>query len=332
MNNLKEDGNIGTPFKEPLYTIIFIFAVIAFIVGGGIIVLSFFTKNKISYTFALILNLIFSAMIHTIGYTLNWVYDTKSGSLVSYFSSSLCEAQSFTLIASSMSEELWVTIVTIESYLLTSSSQGEGEGTATIKWKKILLLCLLTYLFPAIVTYVYFHFDLLGKNHLNCWIKSEEKMYLWGLILYCHKWVNIVLVIYFSFLMLRTLLSITIKDEKEKESAKKYLITILIFPTIQLIGGIIPTIYTILIGFEINIDNNFFGVATLLCGAIQGVLFPIVYLSFTNVRQGLLFCCYKKEHVSQKNDLDNSFDTEKEDEGEKSFDSNNILVAGRASE
>ena len=119
MNNLKEDGNIGTPFKEPLYTIIFIFAVIAFIVGGGIIVLSFFTKSKISYTFALILNLIFSAMIHTIGYTLNWVDDKGSeGSLVSYFSSSLCEAQSFTLIASSMSEELWVTIVTIESYLL----------------------------------------------------------------------------------------------------------------------------------------------------------------------------------------------------------------------
>ena len=330
MNNLKEDGNIGTPFKDPLYIIILIFAGIAFILGGGIIFLSFFIKNKISYTFALILNLIFSAMIHTIGYTLNWVDDTN-GSLVSYFSSSLCEAQSFTLIASSMSEELWVTIVTIESYLLTSKPQG--EEAATIKWKKIILLCLLSYLLPVIVTYVYFHFDLLGKNHLNCWIKSDDKMYLLGLILYCHKWVNIILVIYFSFLMLRTLLSITIKDEKEKESAKKYLITILMFPTIQLIGGIIPTIYTILIVFDFQLKISFFGIATLICGAVQGVLFPIVYLSFTNVRKGLLFCCYKNEHVAQKNDLDSSFDTEKEEnEGDKSFDSINILVAGRASE
>ena len=191
MNNLKEDGNIGTPFKDPLYIIILILAGIAFILGGGIIFLSFFIKNKISYTFALILNLIFSAMIHTIGYTLNWVDDTN-GPLVSYFSSSLCEAQSFTLIASSMSEELWVTIVTIESYLLTSKPQG--EEAATIKWKKIILLCLLSYLLPVIVAYVYFHFDLLGKNNLNCWIKSGDKMYLLGLILYCHKWVNIILV------------------------------------------------------------------------------------------------------------------------------------------
>ena len=151
MNNLKEDGNIGTPFKDPLYIIILIFAGIAFILGGGIIFLSFFIKNKISYTFVLILILIFSAMIHTIGYTLNWVDDTN-GSLVSYFSSSLCEAQSFTLIASSMSEELWVTIVTIESYLLTSKPQE--EEAATIKWKKIILLCLLSYLLPVIVTYV----------------------------------------------------------------------------------------------------------------------------------------------------------------------------------
>ena len=269
-------------------------------------------------------------MIHTIGYTLNWVDDTN-GPLVSYFSSSLCEAQSFTLIASSMSEELWVTIVTIESYLLTSKPQG--EEAATTKWKKIILLCLLSYLLPVIVAYVYFHFDLLGKNHLNCWIKSDDNMYLLGLILYCHKWVNLILVIYFSFLMLRTLLSITIKDEKEKESAKKYLITILMFPTIQLIGGIIPTIYTILIIFDFQLKISFFGIATLICGAVQGVLFPIVYLSFTNVRKGLLFCCYKNEHVAQKNDLDNSFDTEKEEnEGDKSFDSINILVAGRASE
>ena len=61
---------------------------------------------------------------------------------------------------------------------------------------------------------------------------------------------------------------------------------------IQLIGGLIPSIYTVFVAFDIQMD--FLSVPTLISGASHGVLFPLLYLSFKHVRKEL-FCCPHKQ-------------------------------------
>ena len=70
--------NYSAPFDQPLYIIILIFAIISVVLSMIIIILSLCAKNKLSYTFTLILHLIFISMIHTISYCVNWSYNNKN--------------------------------------------------------------------------------------------------------------------------------------------------------------------------------------------------------------------------------------------------------------
>lgn len=280
------------PFHDALYIAIFVFAIISFILSMTIITLSIAIKSKVSFTFALILNIIFSAMLHTVSYTFSWKISGETPT---------CYAQSILLVSTSMSEELWVTIVTIQSYLCTKEANNEEK----IKWKHLLVLCLLGYLFPIIIALIYYFFNLLGKNDLNCWLIKEA--YYYGLGLYCHKWVNIIIVLIFSYKMLRLMDMTKIKDENEKKKAKHYILNILMFPTIQIFGGLIPTIYTILIGAKVQAP--ILGTITLIVGSLQGVFFPIAYLCIQNVRRNLFKCFYPDEETPPPQNDDISFDS-----------------------
>ena len=301
----------SSPFYEALYIAIFIFAIISFILGMSIIVLSLTVRSKISFTFSLILNIIFSSMIHTISYTFSWKEISESF---------LCNFQSILLIASSLSEELWVTIVTIQSYISTK----EMEKESTMKWSQLLLLYLLGYLFPITIALLYFCLDLLGQNDLNCWLK--KKYYYQGLGLYCHKWINIIIVLIFSYKMLRLIDMTQIKDEKEKKKAKHYILNILMFPAIQIFGGLVPTIYTILIGAKVDTYIlNTLGIITLIVGSLQGVFFPLAYICIQNVRRNLFKCFYPAES-SQAPENDDNISFGSSNDGNSSFDQGNNFL------
>ena len=85
------------------------------------------------------------------------------------------------------------------------------------------------------------------------------------------------------------------KEEKKKQV--HYSLQLLIFPLIQLIGGLIPSIYTIFVAFDIK--ANFLAVPTLISGVSHGVLFPLLYLSFKHFRREL-FCCSFNQITSEE--------------------------------
>ena len=62
-----------------------------------------------------------------------------------------------------------------------------------------------------------------------------------------------------------------VEDGKIKKFGQK----MILYPLIQLIGAIIPTIYRLYVGFVG--ESVSLQVATVVCGAIQGILYPISY-------------------------------------------------------
>lgn len=276
--------NYSAPFDQPLYIIILIFAIISVVLSMIIIILSLCAKNKLSYTFTLILNLIFISMIHTISYCLNWTYNNNNHT---FFPDILCTLQSFLLVSSTLSEEFWLTIITIKSYKMFISKTSIKLSISCLDYFIFFLLC---YVFPLWVSSLYLYFGLYGANNLNCWVKSDN--YFLGLILYCHKWINAIITIIFSYKILRKFNSIDITETKAIKDSKELILRVLLFPLIQLIGGLIPSIYTVFVAFDIQMD--FLSVPTLISGASHGVSFPLLYLSFKHVRKEL-FCCSHKQ-------------------------------------
>ena len=105
--------------------------------------------------------------------------------------------------------------------------------------------------------------------------------------MYIHKWVNFTITIFFSLKILRQFNKYDISDERARKGAKSLIITVFIFPAIKIICSIIPTVYTILTALDKEV--SFLSIPMLICGAGAsfGVLFPITYISFKNVRKEL---------------------------------------------
>ena len=80
------------------------------------------------------------------------------------------------------------------------------------------------------------------------------------------------------------------KEDKSKKDAMSVILRVLIFPLIQVLTAIIPTLNIILIGC--NYHPEYLKVPTLISGASHGLIYPLVYLSFENVRKALI--CQKE--------------------------------------
>ena len=281
------ETSVASAFKEPLFIIIFIMSVISFLMGSLIIIRSLLMKRKLSATSTMILHLIFISVIHTISYSLNWVYNNE---YTPRFGKPLCNIQAFFMISTTLSQELWLSVITVATYNMFISNEG---NTSTISWKQLIFYLILCYLFPLVWTSVYALKGYLGVNYINCWLKNDGQgsggnYYGKALALYINKWVNFAITIFFSIKILRQLHKYNISDDKAKRVAKSLIIRVFVFPAIQIFESIVPTIYTVLTA--LNIDVSFLSKPMLIIGASIGVLFPIVYISFKNVRKELFTC------------------------------------------
>lgn len=239
--------------------------------------------SSLSSTSTMILHLIFITVIQTVSYSLNWVYNKE---LTPRFGNTMCTIQAYCMIASTLSQELWISVITVSTFIMFKSNK---RTSAIISCKRLSVFIILCNIFPLIwVSFYAFKGDL-GANDINCWLKknenNKENYLIKGLTLYINKWVNFAITIFFSLKILRQFNKYDISDERARKGAKSLIIRVFIFPAIKIIGSIIPTIYTILTAFDITVP--YLSIPMLICGASFGVLFPIVYISFKNVRKEL---------------------------------------------
>ena len=96
----------------PLYIIIAVIAILSCILTLGLFLFSCIIKQNESKTIMmfLVINMLISNLFHVISYIINWV---DSSAELKYNFESLCSLQSYIMISSSMSQEMWVATIAI---------------------------------------------------------------------------------------------------------------------------------------------------------------------------------------------------------------------------
>lgn len=260
-------NDIDSPSITPLYIAVSVLAGLSSFLSLALFVFCCLTKGEKSFIFFLVINMLVSNLIHVISYIINWV---DKNALI-YDSMNLCLSQSVLMIFSSMSQELWVASISIIVLITIKRKAGYLENN---RKKFYILFWILFDLLPFIATLGFLFNDLLGQNNIYCWFKRDSITVTW--IVYGIRWISIIICLFFTILILK--LTFSLKYEKQTEdmqTIKKFGTKMIVYPIIQLIGAVIPTVNRLyLILKEPNIDLQ---KAAIICGVVQGILFPISY-------------------------------------------------------
>ena len=300
-NDIINETRSKFPGNEPLYLVLISFVVMSLLIFLFLIILTVITKLKITYNIGLILNLLTINFINSIAYIFNYSFENNGDYFLYINSEFLCSLQSILIIFGSISRDFWILIITFIIYQNIINSKEY-----TIKnWIITLIFGCLGYLVPLIIIIIYYFSGVLGVCELNCWIarSSKEKPIPggYGITVYVIKFISIALVFCLTILIIRHLYKMNNTTGLYNQQIKRYAWKMLMFPGVQFITGLIPTIYTMFLE-SFNNPTKAMGICTLLFGCIQGILYPICYLLNTGVFT-VFGCCKKQKELNEEIDI-----------------------------
>ena len=308
------------PGNEPMYIVLLLIAILSFIMLLFLLCLSHIARVKVTFRIMVILNLLAANFLQTIGFILNFSFEYDSKYYTYFDSNFLCQTQSMLLIGFSMSRDFWVVMVTI----LTFCNVFYNKEFTRKNWMVFGCFCTVSYGFPLVVILFYAYKGVFGVCELNCWIKKESINDIgypgYGTFVYGIKAICMGLVVILTVLIIKHLFSLKGSPELDTKAVRRYALKMLMFPGVQFIAGFVPSIYTFLL--EVRHQTSVrLGFITLFFGSIQGVLFPICYLSNTGALSVILACIkrdtqsIKQEMVTKnKDDIDDNDDIDDIDE------------------
>ena len=260
-----------------LYIVIISFAGVSLILTLGLLFFSFCAKIKTTNAFVVVMNIIISNLVHVLSYTLNWVKNNNQ----LLFPLIFCDLQSILMVWSSMSQELWITLYVLVAYLnLLKGKNFEGK-----KWTDFLLYSFVCYLIPLGISLAFYFTEFFGKNNLYCWITIEHTQHLIAEItIYGIRYINFFINLLFTFLIIKFVLSHYDDDTSVKEKGIQFII----YPSIQLLGMIIPSLNRIFQVFNVTSVLEVPGTISVM---LQGLLFPICYGWTSHAFYFLINCC-----------------------------------------
>ena len=271
------------PFNEPLYVILVVIVAFSLILFVSFILLTFIAKVKVNLRINIILNLLVVNFIQTLSYILNYSFKYQNKYYLYIDNEFLCAAQSIILISFSISRDFWILIISYVTYENVVKDNFFKSNTTIY----FLFFCVLGYLVPTGIILFYKYNNVLGICELNCWIRKENvgKAIFPGysLFVYIFKFVLIAGVIVLTGLVIKYLLQVSEKHRQLRREVKKFGWKMLMFPLVQIVTGLFPSIYTFLLSF-FDSQPDFMKFATLFFGCIQGILFPLCYLFNSDIR------------------------------------------------
>ena len=298
------------PFNEPLYVILVIIVAFSLILFVSFILLTFIAKVKVTLRINIILNLLVVNFIQTLSYILNYSFEYEKKYYLYIENDFLCAAQSIILISFSMSRDFWILIISYVTYENVVKNNYFKLSTTIY----FIFFCVLGYLVPAGIILFYKFNKVLGICELNCWIRKENvgKAIFPGysLFVYIFKFVLISGVIVFTVLIMQYLLQVSEKDRQMRKEVKKFGWKMLMFPLVQIVTGLFPSIYTFLLSF-FDSQPYFMKFATLFFGCIQGILFPLCYLFNSEIKTVFIKKTKNEDiddNIEEKDLLDESSD------------------------
>lgn len=287
----------------PLYITIFCFAILSAILTFGLLFFSFLIVEKKTFMFFLVINLLLVNTLHVISYIINWVNDDK---LIYGDHNDLnvsCQIQAILMIFSSMSQEFWVSAITIVFY--KSSTRGDD---VFIQKRKLLYSLFLVFFdaLPFLLALLFTKLDLLGINKLYCWVKQPNDTFFSPfyaqLSIYIIRWINIIICITYTIKILLYLKSLTINNKEEIKKIKSCGKRTLAYPLIQVLGIIIPTVYRIILWINKELGVTWMQLLIVIFGAIQSILFPIFYGWNSGLFNFLISGCKKNKQEESDRD------------------------------
>ena len=323
MNNIFfEEKNISQEIREGNYDffsinsffiadafrlIKFIIIIISFILNLLLIIsyikIKYIKKiktGKNSFSFVLIINILIANFIHTFSYLLNWMlfvkdnyyeYDFKEDERIFHIGALLignpynlwaCSMQGFLMVFSSLSQD---TLINILFYFVSGS-------IITGKIKLRLVLIILGYGIPLLISFVYLATDNIGINFRYCFVKrfsfDNEQKYFFNdnymaltTLLYAIRGANLII----SSLYLCKIIKYVKKEELNKMSiisSVTILITQIIIISFELLNMVCDYIIDdsdLLIISDILISIN----------SLDGIIFPLIF-SISSSTFKNLFC------------------------------------------
>ena len=155
---------------RPIIMILIIIAIILFLLVFG---KTLFTPRKFKLIYIVMLNLVISAILNSVGFLLNWVKKDKKllfGDEKGFF----CKAQSIMLLFFHTARENFCTLVPIVSFI--SFKYGDNFDIDNNKLCLILVF-LVGYLIPLIENIIYYFLGVHGQSDYYCLIKKEGSIY-----------------------------------------------------------------------------------------------------------------------------------------------------------
>ena len=289
------------PGNEPMYIVLLLIVILSLIMLLFLWLLSLIARVEVTFRILVIINLLAANFLQTLGFILNFSFEHNRKYYPYFDSTFLCQTQSILLIGFSMSRDLWVVMITIVTFFNVFYNKEFSKKN----WMLFVIFCLVSYGIPLSVVLFYVSQGVFGVCELNCWIKKEslddDGYPGYGTFVYGIKFICMGTVIVLTVLIIKHLFTMNASFDLNKKEVKRYALKMLMFPGVQFLAGFIPTIYTLLLEMMKSTSVSL-GFITLFFGSIQGVLFPICYLSNTG-SLSVILACMKKDNQPIKQEL-----------------------------
>lgn len=257
------DPKDPTIFDSPLYLTLIIICAISIICTIIVIVLSIKLKTTHNPNFSALFNLLISSMLHSLGYSLNYIYD---GQLVND-SSFTCYAQALLEIIFSISMDVWVCIISYRNYLMLIKDKELKTGTS---FKTVILYYGAAYILPSIMALIYLCCGTIGQSGINCWLKPKYNKY--GAFIHGLRFILLIVIVILGGMLLKQLAG----DEGKTSDKFFFFGRIIMYPIIQTFNILFPFLFFIWGLFKK--PPEWLSNSMLIFGGIICLLYPVVYL------------------------------------------------------
>ena len=261
--------------------------------------------RKIKLMYIVMINVMITAIINSIGFLLNWVVDHKL--LFGDENGFVCQSQAFILFFTHTSRETFVTLISIISFI---SFKFGDSFSINHKKLSIIIALLIGYLIPLIADIIYLKLKVFGQSHLICFTRREDepKSNICGIIHSIYiLFLGIISLILISYLVIKTTNcnkkqdnDSWINDDEEKQCMNPNLKKIIFFPLAQICMNIISVIYRISESIKGH-DNAIFRVFARMTGILSSVT-SILYILIFAITNGI----FTNIEKSTKNEIKSS--------------------------
>lgn len=291
--------------------IIIIFIILSLAIDIIITIILFFYKKKKEFSLSGVatLNILYVNFFRTFLYGFNWVIKNKETEAIIEPNKSpinvgallfgnptdfgLCSFQGFFLILLTLSQDIIVNI-----FLAFVNLEGKEK-----KHLFILILLVAAYIFPASISIIFYHFDIIGINEKVCNISkytftikddSEKVEYnietnyiIYKAIIFSFRLLNFIITLVF---IIRACKYISEAKEKLDDKKKEKLISALPVVIITFFTLFVFLIFRILCFIDSEIEEKYFGVYLVL-NTVDSILLPLSFAITHEIYRYFLCCC-----------------------------------------